>query len=315
MNRLFTTSFLSLALVSAGRACSVCGCSLSSDWEAQGYSMMPGFETGGRFEYSDQSNLRSGSSSVARSALPVPNDDEIQQDTLNRAFWLSGSKIFTSNWAVEASLPWYDRFHSTISPGDTAISTSHATGLGDLRVEGRYQDFNPHRSYSLEFGFKLPTGRYDQNFATGPAAGQLLDRGLQLGTGTTDLLLGAASFVRPFPWLGAFGQATLDQPLAGRAGFVPSTSVTVNTGLRYLNATDWVPQFQLNAREDSREHGSEGDTANSGGTFLYVSPGVTYGLGEHGSLFAFFQLPVYQRVNGLQLEPRWLISAGFRWKL
>jgi len=27
------------------------------------------------------------------------------------------------------------------------------------------------------------------------------------------------------------------------------------------------------------------------------------------------QLPVYQHVNGLQLEPRWLLSVGVRWKL
>jgi len=26
-------------------------------------------------------------------------------------------------------------------------------------------------------------------------------------------------------------------------------------------------------------------------------------------------LPVYQRVNGLQLEPRWLLSIGVRLKL
>jgi hypothetical protein len=37
-------------------------------------------------------------------------------------------------------------------------------------------------------------------------------------------------------------------------------------------------------------------------------------LGLKESLFAFLQLPVYQRVNGLQLDPRWLLSVGFRFK-
>ena len=30
--------------------------------------------------------------------------------------------------------------------------------------------------------------------------------------------------------------------------------------------------------------------------------------------FAFVQLPVLQRVNGLQLEPKWIVSLGSRWR-
>jgi hypothetical protein len=42
---------------------------------------------------------------------------------------------------------------------------------------------------------------------------------------------------------------------------------------------------------------------------------VTAEITVHSSAFVFLQLPVYQRVNGLQLEPKWLLSVGVRWKI
>ena len=303
-----------LAGTSTALACSVCGYSLSSDWAAQGYNTTTGLEAGVRFEYSDQTNLRSGTSSVDRSTLELPNENEIQQRTLNRSSWLDLNYVFNSSWALTAALPYYDRFHTTLAEGDTAISTSHASGHGDLRLLARYQKPGMNHSFSFQFGFKLPIGRFDQNFSEGPQTGELLDRGLQLGTGTTDLLVSASWFARPATSIGVFTQAQLDQPLAARDNFLPSTNVTLTGGIRWLNSSRFTPQLQLNLKTESREHGSQGDTANSGSTHAYLSPGVTAEITARSSAFVFVQLPVYQRVNGLQLEPRWTLSTGVRVK-
>jgi hypothetical protein len=313
----FAAAVFSLTLINASsvRACSVCGCSLSSDWAAQGYAALPGFEAGLRFEYFEQSDLRSGTKSVDRGALSFPNDNEIQQGTLNRNTWLDLNYVVDSSWAVTASVPFHGRFHTTIAGGDTDISTSRASGLGDVRVLARYQKINPQHSLGLQFGFKLPTGRDDQNFASGPQAGELLDRGLQLGTGTTDLLAGASWFARPAVNFGWFAQALVDQPLAARTGFLPSSSLNLSGGIRWLNTSRFTPQLQLNVKTETREHGAAADTANSGGTIAYLSPGVTAEISEQANAFVFVQLPVYQRVNGLQLEPRWIVSTGLRYKL
>ena len=167
----------------------------------------------------------------------------------------------------------------------------------------------------LQFGLKLPTGRFDQNFSDGPAAGSLLDRGLQLGTGTTDLLAGVSWFARPVQSIGVFVQGTAQQPLAGRDGFIPSASITVSGGVRWLNFSRFTPQLQLNVKAEGREHGAEADTPNSGGVIAYLSPGVTAELTAESSAFVFVQLPVYQRVNGLQLEPHAIVSIGLRYRL
>lgn len=276
---------------------------------------MPGLQADVRFEYFDQSELRTGTHAADRSAFALPNDQEIQQRTLNRNTWLGLDYVFDPSWALSIQLPYYDRFHSTIAPGDTEISTSQASGLGDLRIMGRYQKFDLQRSFSLQFGVKLPTGRFDQNFAVGPQVGTPLDRGLQLSTGTTDLLVGGSYFTRPTTRLGCFAQVLADQPLNSRAGFRPAPSLGFNSGVRLLTTGALTPQLQLNVRWDGRETGVNADYDNSGDTSVYLTPGVTLDAGTRSHVFAFLQVPVYQRVNGLQITPRWLLSVGLHYDL
>jgi hypothetical protein len=318
ISRLLITAALAAFINgSSASACSVCGCSLSSDWGLQGYEVAPGFHVSARCEYIDQTDLRSGTHSVNPASLSVPNADEIQQSTLTQSVWLGVDYVASPSWSFSLEVPFYDRDHSTIAPGDVAASSSSASGLGDARLlVRRLFSVSHEQSWGLQLGLKLPTGDFNQNFATGPQAGSALDRGLQLGTGTTDLLVvGLSWFARPATSLGIFAQTTVDQPLAERSDFLPSASLTATVGARWLNTSRVTPQLQLNTRWDVRERGTLGDTDNSGGTVMNLSPGATAELTPDLSAFAFVQLPVYQRLNGLQLQPEWTLSVGFRWKL
>ena len=293
-------------------ACSVCGCALSSDWAAQGYQSMAGFQTALRYEYYDQSQLRSGTSSVDRGALTFPNDDEVQQDTINRNLWLDLDYVSNQHWGIQAQIPYYNRSHTTIAEGDTEISSSHASGIGDIRLLGRWQTSTMKSGFSVQAGLKLPTGRFNQDFSTGPQAGELLDRGLQLGTGTTDALVGVSYFLRPATEWSYFAQVLGQRAVDSRDGFRPGSSLNVNVGIRRLT-TGWLtPQLQLNARWDARETGPEADYENSGDFVLDVSPGLTADINTRTNAFVFVQLPVFQKVNGLQLEPKVIVSFGFR---
>ncbi|HEY9153571.1 MAG TPA: hypothetical protein VIM69_00485 [Opitutaceae bacterium] len=316
----FSTAALLAALKIAGfesnaAACSVCGCSLSSDWAAQGYQSRAGFQTAIRYEYYDQSQLRSGTGEVDRASLTFPNDDEVQQDTINRNLWLDLNYVTNQHWGIEAQIPYYNRSHTTIAEGDTDISSSHASGMGDIRLLGRWQTSSMSDGWSVQAGLKLPTGRFNQDFATGPQAGELLDRGLQLGTGTTDALVGISYFIRPTTNWSYFAQVIGQRALDSRDGFRPGSSLNVNLGIRRLT-TGWLtPQLQLNARWDARETGPEADYENSGDFVLDVSPGLTADINMRSSAFVFVQLPVFQKVNGLQLEPKVVVSIGFRFSL
>ncbi|MFI5336556.1 MAG: hypothetical protein ACHQ5A_07215 [Opitutales bacterium] len=307
-------ALLAIAGALAAHACSTCGCSVCSRWGADDSAPVAGWEATFRYDYLNQSDLYSGTGKVDRAALTFPNDQEIQQRTLTRTVWLDLTYAVSPGWTVQAQLPYADRFHTTVAGGDTDISTSQASGLGDVRLLARRQSDDAAPGLSFEFGFKLPTGRFDQNFANGPQAGSLLDRGLQLGTGTFDLLAGATWSTRLTDSLGFFSQINLAQPLAARAGFLPSSNLHLSTGVRWLAAERITPELQLNLGWEGREHGVQADTPNSGGLLAYLSPGLTARLTSSTRAFAFVQLPVYRRVNGLQLEPRWILSLGTRFQ-
>ncbi|WP_229238259.1 hypothetical protein [Dyella amyloliquefaciens] len=296
-------------------ACSTCGCSLNSDWSSQGYAVTTGWHLDLRQDYFNQSQLMSGTDTVSRSSLSLPNDEEVQQKTINRVTLLGADYNVSRYWGVSFQLPYTDRYHQTIAPGDTDVSTSDAQGIGDLRVLAHYQGFSDDAGLGLQFGVKLPTGRFTQTFESGPQAGELLDRGLQLGTGTTDALLGIYKSGYLSESIGYFGQAMAQVALDAREQFRPGNSVNLNFGVRYLGTGRFTPQIQLNIHSEQRESGAQADRANSGATLAYLSPGLGMKVTNRLAAFAFVQVPVYQRVNGLQLEPRNVWSLGMQYRL
>ncbi|CAM4055039.1 hypothetical protein [Roseateles saccharophilus] len=297
----------------AAWACSSCGCTLSSDWASQGLYAASGLSLDLRHDYFNQDELRSGSHRVDRAGIPLPADQEIQRNTANHISTLTLDYGFSPDWAVTLQLPYLLRSHATVAQGDTELSTSRSSGIGDVRVLARYQGDPAERHWGLQFGLKLPTGRTDQGFAAGPQAGQPLDRGLQPGTGSTDLLLGAYRFGTVATHFDYFAQALLQLPLQGKDGFKPGAGLNLSLGLRYVGDGPVAPQLQLNLRSERRESGVNADTANAGSTLAYLSPGLTATLSEQLKAYAFIQLPVYQHVNGLQIEPRFSASVGLHY--
>lgn len=295
-------------------ACSTCGCSLNSDWSSQGYATSTGLHLSVREDYFDQSRLMHGTSTVSTGAFTYPTDEEVQRKTINHTTLLGADYNFSRYWGISAQLPYTDRYHQTIAGGDTGISTSDARGIGDLRLLARYQGFSDDAGLGLQFGVKLPTGRFTQDFAAGPQAGQPLDRGLQLGTGTTDALISVYKFGYLSDSLAYFGQAMAQIALDARDGFRPGNSLNIDLGVRYLGTGRLTPQLQLNIHSEQRESGRQSDRPNSGATFAYLSPGISAKLTSRLEVFAFVQVPVWQRVNGLQLEPRRLWSLGARYR-
>ena len=302
-----------LAAAPAAQACGACGCTLNSDWASQGYALKPGFRFDLRYDYFNQDQLRSGTKSVDRGSFDFPNDQEIQEKTINRNLTLTLDYSPNADWGVAVVVPTYNRYHATTAAGDTDPSFSSANGLGDLRVLGRYQGFSDDHSFGVQFGVKLPTGGTKQNFNAGAEAGMPLDAGLQLGTGTTDLLLGFYAFGDLGRDWGCFGQVLFQKPTAEKNGFKPADGVNANFGVRYTGIAGVTPHLQLNVRAEGRESGVNADVDNSGATLAYLSPGLTFNVSPAFQVYVFGQVPLAQRVNGLQLEPKWSASVGMHW--
>jgi hypothetical protein len=315
MRRLIFTAVIlgTIGASQSASACSACGCTLNSDWASQGLVSSGGWRFDLRDDFFDQNELRSGTDEVSRSSLEIPNDREVQQYTYNRNITASVDYSPNKDWGFNATLPWFDRSHATIAEGDTDISTSHDTGIGDVRLVARYSGFDAQRSTGVLFGLKLPTGDTSDRFETGPQEGQIVDRGVQLGSGTTDLIVGAYHFGAFSQDWSYFGQILAQHALDSDEGFKPGTGVNVNVGLRYTASSTFVPQLQINTRVERRESGINADVPNSGASLVYLSPGFTWTPARGVSLSAFVQAPLYQRVNGLQLEATEFFSIGLHY--
>ena len=307
------TAAASLVVTTSALACASCGCALSADWESQGLSSASGLRMDLRYDDVNQTQVRSGASSVSQ--WPVAGHEE-ELSTHNRYVTASLDYSADTDWGINLQLPWVLRDHATngLAFDGSDAGTSSTQSLGDVKVIGRYQGFSPQRNFGVQFGLKLPTGSYTQNFSGGALAGQPLDRGLQPGTGTTDVILGAFFFDPITPDWDYFVQTLVQAPLDSRDGYKPGDALNVNVGWRYQGFDKWVPQLQFNIRASRRDSGVNASPDDTGGRMVYVSPGVTFPVNETVKLYGFVQVPVYQHLNGYQLAPKVTYSVGTRFE-
>lgn len=300
-------------------ACSSCGCNLGTEWADEGYSASPGLRLDLRYDFINQNQLRNGrhaaSAQDVQAALAAGTVAETQQRTRTRFYTLGLDYAFNRDWGVNLQAPLLDRDHATLADGESVNDASHKRGLGDVRVVARYQGLFADRSLGVQVGVKLPTGDHRQNFSSGPDAGAPLDRGLQLGTGTTDLIVGLyhySAFDRDWDH---FEQAQYKNALNARDGFRPGPQFTANAGVRYVGYGRVIPQLQVNLKIEDRESGDPAvaDIANSGSREIDLSPGLTVKPSKNLALYGFVQVPVYRAFNGLQLAPRYILSSGLRY--
>ncbi|HEX4987070.1 MAG TPA: transporter [Burkholderiales bacterium] len=310
MTKLHALIALALAApaMDAAAGCGSAFCSLNTDWSAQGTWTEPGGRFDLRYEFIDQDQPRTHTRNVGVGEIPE-HHDEVR--TLNRNWIASFDYTFDANWGVTATLPVVDRNHEHIHNhhGVPIDETWDFTRLGDARIVGRYA-FTPephaNGSFGVQFGVKLPTGQYDVANADGDVA----ERMLQPGTGTTDGILGVFYSGRLAGGTGWFADASVIAPMDEREGYRPGTRVAADVGASYAWTDRVSLLLQLNASWKDRDSGEEAEPEASGGTFVHLSPGVAFGLDPKTRLYAFVQLPLYQYVNGVQLVADWSVSAG-----
>ena len=323
-------------------ACATCGCSLTSD-AATGFSSAAGWRVSLEYDYLDQNQLRNGSGAITAGRVAAINDaggnQEVEHDTINRYTTLGIGYSANANWSFRLLLPYIDRGHTTYGAAANPLtpdqlSGATATGLGDAKFLINYQGLLPTHALGLQLGVKLPTGHYGGPnaegtgsvgrspvaFSTGPnaqnpAPGNLLDTSLNPGTGSTDLIAGAYYFQPVSQDFDAFVNAQfqaavtqkLDQP---GANYRPGNQASLSFGLRYEADPALVPQVQVNVTHRRGDQGALADVGDTAGTVAYLSPGFSWSALPKLQVYGFVQLPVYSKLAGYQLFPRWTATTG-----
>jgi hypothetical protein len=300
-----------LAFSTAASACASCGCTLTADWLSQGLAAQPGTTLTVRYDYVPQTVLRTGSNTVDRSAIQLPTSREIEQYTYNHALTFTLDHQFANDWGLNVQLPVLTRPHSTIAEGTIDPSHSDTSGIGDLRVVGRWQGLStPGSVTGIEAGLVVPTGRFHESFDRGPEKGEEVDRGLQPGTGTVQAVAGAYHLGALSPEFGYFLQATSQVPLTSRDGYAPGAFVQAAAALNFTHWRNLTPQLQVSFRKTWRDRGPNADRPNSGGEQVNLAPGLSAKLNTRLVGFAYVEVPLYTRVNGYQLVPKAKFSVG-----
>lgn len=292
----------------AQASCGSAFCGVNTSWDAQGEWTQPGLRADLRFEFIDQDQPRHGSDKVALGEIER-HHDEVR--TLNRNWLLNLDYGFDTQWGVAVTLPVANRDHDHLAnhhhdDGDEeqVPEAWNFTEVGDVRVLGRYR---MNSASGVKFGLKLPSGDHE----VANDEGDLAERTLQPGSGTTDILLGGfyqgGNKGTPLHW---FTQVLWQQPLNERADFKPGYQLALDAGIDYALAQNLSGLLQVNVQIKGRDSGAEAEREDSGARTLALSPGVSYAIARGTRIYGFVQLPVYQYVNGVQLTADRAYVAG-----
>ncbi len=222
----------------------------------------------------------------------------------------------THKLALFGVLPYVDK-QLVLTVAGSRVSRS-ASGLGDASVFARFtlvQRDKPGRTFRVApfAGVKAPTGADDKTDMFGR-----LPPGVQPGSGAWDIFGGVVATYQTFA-LQADGQVSYRVRNEAN-GFDPGDELGLDGSLQYRlwprKLGDGVPSFlygvlEANLVHRDRNQVNGSDDANSGGTTLFLSPGLQY-VTKRWIVEGVVQLPVVQNLHGNALENDYVLPAGFR---
>ena len=282
------SSLFAIAMLapSTAFACA-CGCAVFDVGTSTLLPSGPGGTMFLEYDFLNQTTNWSGN----RAAPSASNDDKhIRSD-----FLLAGGQyMFNDDWGAMVEAPVTHRTFISTDPDNTG-TFSH-TALGDIRLMGVYSGFSPDMSTGLVAGVKLPTG--DHTYAH-------FDSDVEIGSGSTDLLLGGyhSGALTVDQSVSYFGQILWQHEVATQDHYRPGSETNAAAGVSYnalrLGSLGLTPVLQVLVSDRGRD-GGIGDADNTGYTRLLVSPGVALS-GSVWKLYADVEVPVAQHINGNQL--------------
>ena len=201
---------------------------------------------------------------------------------------------------------------------ETPTRTFRADGLGDIQLNGKYTFFRKDAPFSrlqaaILGGLKFPTGSNSE----GP--GITAAPPLQLGSGSVDGIVGSAAGYTTMHWSFEGGLTYKINSEADNFRF--GNVLTYDLYVAYQTYPDWpTPEFsQLNFSLELNGKTSEENEVNgravgtSGGTVVYISPGIQYILSGNLLVETGVQLPIVREFDRGQLEPDYNVLFGFRY--
>jgi len=230
---------------------------------------------------------------------------------------VGGQYMFDRSWGAMLEVPYWERNYRGAYQGNNQDILSYdMNSIGDIRILGMWTGWSEDMSTGLLGGFKVPSG--DWHYPP-------YDRDTQIGTGSTDVLVGAYKignipFVsvmdRPF---GYFAQGMYDLPFAYQDHYKPGRELDIALGTYYNFGVvgplkELAPMLSILGSDRARDRGTNASPADSGYDKVQIAPGVETTF-KSVRVYADVEVPVFQNMNGYQLTARFatklIVSYSF----
>ncbi len=297
---------LALHTSSINASCSYCGCSVET-------TPLLGSKTGQwvislGMDYSDQNKPYINADAAITGQLAHHHDE---QQTLTKRYSIGIAKQLSDSWQLGIELPFVSRYHRHIHNhhGEQLFEVWQLGALGDLWLNSKYQVMGDNsRSLSLLAGVKLPTGGTRLTNADGDEA----EVSIQPGSGSYDTRWGIAY------------QDTIGLPIKtsilvttngnGTDGWKNGNQFAANLGtsLTWLPNIAWTVQCNALVIEKSQPGTTREDVSSTGGTYVFLTPGIDINLTETTLVSTQVQIPLYRYVNDIQLAADVSVKVGLQ---
>lgn len=293
---LFVMAFSATLLASASNDANACACGCGVLNVATS-SLIPSCEGRIAFmQYDYMAQKRNWSNNSKSSGHN--HDKRIETQTVTTGV----QYMFNRDWGAAVRVPYVTRQVRHETHDDGTIHTKHSD-IGDIRVNAIYSGLFDDMSTGLIFGLKLPTGQTNA---------QTIERNQQIGTGSTDSILGfyhMGDFGRNSK-MGYFMQATWERPFIRHQGYTPGYEISAATGVYYNlgqvgMANRVAPILQISGAKKGKDSGWANADHNddTGYNMMFFAPAIEVTL-KNIKLYADIEFPLYRRVNGNQLVPQ-----------
>ncbi|ODU23817.1 MAG: hypothetical protein ABS95_03000 [Verrucomicrobia bacterium SCN 57-15] len=240
-------------------------------------------------------------------------------DLLDRSFitGISLSYGVVENFQVGLSLGYYQAVKAREAEydsgtGDTEMATFNPDGLTDLWLSGKYRFYRgPLGSFAVFGGVKFPTGKYN----VVNSAGERVEPSATAGSGSYDGMLGVAysRFLSSRITLDTSFQYTL-RTEANNFRLGDRIDGGLALAYRFTEDIQKFPQVHAFAEANvrylfkSKEDGAS--DPNTGGTAVFLTPGVRIFFTPNVAFTVSAPLPVLQDLNGEQLKTAFKVNGA-----
>lgn len=292
------------------------------------------------FEAIDQDQLWAGADKVRFGERVQSDHNELE--TRNQNLRLVANYVLNPRWSFRAGIPFLHRSHSHLAQaghheeeedqdrvpeteGERELEEWNFASLGDVAVWGRYHLGSSRRPGAAQLvagvGLSLPTGRTDVRNEHGElaepslqpgrgAVGVLFECSVQHGQLTAPTLSGRGA-------LHLFASTLYQLNLRGKAGYQFGDEWLLHAGGQYalFRRLDLLGQFVARWRDKDAPGNTDERVDATGGTFLYLSPGLQVKLVQPLSLYGYYQVPIRRHVNAVQLTAGQNVFIGLSYNL